>query len=120
MLYCVACGVYAHRSCAFARQRPRLNCHLDNGGDDDDAIISMPDCVVNRPIIEAALGLSRNESEQPLTEEEEEQRSDSHKRCKHRYWLFFGRSADDNEHDSRGNNEIDATILDEATVDKKW
>lgn len=118
MLYCVACGVYAHRSCAFGRRQPRLDRHLDNGGDDDDAIISMPGCVVNRPIIEAALGLSRNENEQLLTEEEEEQKSDSHKRCKHPYWPFFGSSADDDEHNSRGNKEImDATMLDESTVD---
>ena len=75
MLYCVACGVYAHRSCAFAR--------------DAGHIESLPKCEVNRPILEDALGFQSEKS--PNREESKLSESPRYKSP----WPFFGRKTVD-------------------------
>ena len=55
MLHCVACGVYAHRSCAFARSNPSLMNDVNN---------IPPLCEVNLIEIQKAYGMHRQQKEQ--------------------------------------------------------
>jgi hypothetical protein len=74
MLYCVACGVYAHRSCAFTL----------TGGE-------FPSCEVNKPYVESALGLIEQQTGTDVPNLIESPKSKSS-------WSIFGRgAADDNE-----------------------
>lgn len=77
MLCCVACGVYAHRSCAFAL--------TDEGGSE------FPGCEVNKPFVQSAFGLIEQNvgTEVPCLIESPKLKSS---------WSIFGREhADDNE-----------------------
>ena len=116
MLYCVACGVYAHRSCAFASPRQQQpNNDLNSHQNDENDVTSMPGCEVNRPIIQSALGLllRNDDDEPPLTKdsqktvEEEEvvvEVVPNHE-SKQLYWPFFGRRAND-EHDTSDDKAV--------------
>ena len=82
MLYCAACGIYAHRSCAFARNNNKL-----------------PICEVNLEIIQKAFGLSRDEImqqmnipiPQPAIEEEVEEVRPASAGSTSSTWSIFGR-----------------------------
>ena len=115
MLYCVACGVYAHRSCAFAPPPQRPNNDLNSHRNDQDDVISMPGCEVNRPIIQSALGLllRKDDDEPPLTIDsqktvEEEVVEVPNHESRQLYWPFFGRRAND-EHDNGDKAVVDDT-----------
>jgi len=84
MLYCAACGIYAHRSCAFNRNNNKL-----------------PICEVNLEVTQKAFGLSRDEImqqmnipiPQPAIEEEveEEETRPSSAGSTSSSWSIFGR-----------------------------
>ena len=88
MLYCVACGVYAHRSCAFHRTGVDVKQKECDGGP------CMPLCQVNQPIVEAALGLT-SKQQQFIQAEDSKTLTDSP--TTKSSWSFFGRKARDDE-----------------------
>ena len=98
MLYCVACGVYAHRSCAFAR-------------DTEHSIDNLPGCEVNRPIVEAAGGFQwEHKSSKEVPSLSESTRSKSS-------WSFFGRRTANDDHDGKSCSEMEEkTILPNQTA----
>jgi len=84
MLYCAACGIYAHRSCAFTQNNNK----------------KLPICEVNLEVIQKAFGLSRDEVMQqmnipiphPAIEEEvEEEVRPSSAGSTSSSWSIFGR-----------------------------
>ena len=83
MLHCIACGVYAHRSCAFA----------SSAIDMAESSVGMPGCKVNRPIVEAALGLKRKQ-EVILQATDANLTASCNARSP---WPFFGRKTDDED-----------------------
>ncbi|KAL3796410.1 hypothetical protein HJC23_004207 [Cyclotella cryptica] len=99
MLYCVACGVYAHRSCAFAR--------LDRmePSEEADGSPRMPLCEVNQPLVEAALKLTRKrQSAPPHNDVPAASKSPKTKSS----WSIFGRRTDEEdntENETKANSE---------------
>ena len=71
MLQCVACGMYAHRSCAFARPpSPTTNtCATAAAKDNASGVRNMPLCQVNFAVVQRALndGSSNETHESPFT-----------------------------------------------------
>lgn len=86
MLYCVACGAYAHRSCAFARPRDQ---NVEGAKTCSDGV--MPVCEANRNIVESACvmksmqqsTLHQPDAEVPMLTESPKSKASS--------WSLFGR-----------------------------
>ncbi|KAL7520992.1 hypothetical protein ACHAWX_005684 [Stephanocyclus meneghinianus] len=88
MLYCVACGVYAHRSCAFARPvRTELTVEADRS-------ILMSPCQVNQPLVEAALTYTRKRQPTP---QHNSFPAISKSPKTNSSWSFFGRRINDED-----------------------
>mmetsp|Transcript_23733 Transcript_23733/g.45238 ORF Transcript_23733/g.45238 Transcript_23733/m.45238 type:complete len:873 (+) Transcript_23733:125-2743(+) len=128
MLRCVACGVYAHRSCAFARPRPRprLSTDANNATTTSDASCrnavgvgnnSLPLCEVNLIEIEKLLGMSREDTLKQLgvvsspSQPQPTASSEINEQSSSSSWSIFGnRSQVANEDTIQSNNESKASL----------
>jgi len=83
MLQCVACRVYAHRSCAFAR--PPIQC-TQNNVETEVAASQMPVCQVNFPLVQSALNINETQHHHSPNNDNTDI-SETSKQV----WSFFGR-----------------------------
>jgi len=147
MLQCAACGIYAHRSCAFARPAGERNERDgDSENEEEDTATFMPLCEVNLPLVQEALNLTPikkqcTQKEEEVTSSREQQKgstdqptdsitpvpppppptSPPHSTSKsllHSPWSIFGRKSNpETETDNEANDEQSA--LDDVSYSGK-
>lgn len=109
MLHCVACGVYAHRSCAFARS-PIGTAEVV---DISDGV--MPVCEVNCSIVKSALELRGRQQTKHIPEPDGEVPSLTNSPKSKTSWSFFGRRAlDENASNSCPTSTKEVTPLEQG------